>query len=114
VDQRLVNDRTGRGGRGGNTRDTTVARGQMMDIRVFQLVNSMSGTSSLSKDSTLVDVEVRDTLFIIKRPHPNPSLAYVDTGYFVGNDLIVPTLFDYREKWGVPLKPVTLIYNVTR
>ena len=60
IDRRLVNDRTGRGGTGGNTRDTTVVRGQFMDIRVLRHVTPSLGTITYQRDSTIVDVEIRD------------------------------------------------------
>ena len=37
IDQRLVNDRGGRGSTGGNTRDTTVLRGQFLERWSLQL-----------------------------------------------------------------------------
>jgi hypothetical protein len=113
VDSRLVNDRTGRGGTGGNTRDTTVARGQMMDIRILRQVTSQ-GTVVHTKDSSLVDVQVRDTSFIITRPHPDPARVRVDTGYYVGSQLIVPTLLDYRPTFNMTPRQVFLNYTVTR
>lgn len=87
VDQRLVNDRTGRGGTGGDTRDTTVARGQFIDLRVITGI----------RDSSIVDVVVKDTVVIITRPHPDPSRVRVDTGAFVGNQLLLATIIDYRQ-----------------
>ena len=112
IDKRLVNDRTGGGSSGGNTRDTTVARGQMMDIRIFLMENATGAVEV--KDSTVVDVEVSDTSFIVRRPHPNPQLARVDTGYFVGNLLVVPTVLDYRISMDVPLTHALLNYAITR
>lgn len=113
VDQRLINDRTGRGGSGGSTRDTTVARGQMMDIRILKQVAS-GGAEVFTRDSTLVDVQVRDTSFIITRPHPDPSRVRVDTGYFVGDQLIVPTMLDYRPAFNMEPRLIYLNYSVTR
>ena len=113
IDQRLVNDRTGRGGSGGNTRDTTVARGQMMDIRVLRNTTA-AGDVILTKDSTLVDVQVRDTSFIISRPHPDPARVRVDTGYYIGSQLIVPTMLDYRTMFNMTPRMVFLNYTITR
>lgn len=87
-DQRLVNDRTGRGGTGGNTRDTAVSRGQFIDMRII----------SGSRDSTVVDVEMQDTVVIVTRPHPDPSRVRVDTGWFLGDRLYLPTIIDYMVK----------------
>jgi hypothetical protein len=108
IDQRLINDRTGRGGTGGNTRDTSVARGQMIDLRI--LLETGDHDPVLRRDSTLVDVEVRDTVFIITRPHPDPARVRKDTGFFVDDLLVVPTLLDYS--WGVTQR--VLSYKVTR
>jgi predicted small secreted protein len=113
VDSRLLNDRTGRGGSGGNTRDTTVARGQMMDIRIIRQTTAAGGVT-YTKDSTLVDVQVQDTSFIISRPHPDPARVRVDTGYYVGSQLIVPTLLDYRPAFNMTPRMVFLNYTVTR
>lgn len=113
VDQRLINDRTGGGSSGGNTRDTTVARGQMMDIRILRQVTS-TGAVVQTRDSTIVDVQVRDTSFIISRPHPDPTRVRVDTGYYVGSQLIVRALLDYQLAFGMPPRRVFLNYTVTR
>ncbi len=112
IDKRLMNDRTGGGASGGNTRDTTVARGQFMDIRNLNLVAPDGGITP-RRDSTLVDVMVRDTMFVISRPHPDPGRVRVDTGYFVGVKLIVPTVIDYRNALGMPLHPALLNYQIT-
>ena len=90
IDRRLVNDRTGRGGTGGNTRDTTIARGQFMDIRVL--------SGGAVRDSTIVDVMVQDTVVVITRPSPDPTRVRVDSGWFQDGRLYVPTLVDYRQK----------------
>ena len=92
IDQRLTNDRTGRGGTGGNTRDTTIARGQFMDVRIF-----LGG----GRDSTIVDMMVRDTVVIVTRPHPDPSRVRADTGWFADGRLNLPTLIDYRQKYPI-------------
>ena len=115
IDQRLVNDRTGRGGTGGNTRDTTVARGQFMDIRTIrEFVNDGSGRIVLSIDSTLVDAEVRDTVLIITRVQPNKTISAVDTGHFIGDQLVLKTTIDYRTKYGMPLMSKILTYQLSR
>jgi hypothetical protein len=90
IDQRLVNDRTDRGGTGGNTRDTTVARGQFHDVRVLR---------GGERDSTIVDVMIRDTVVVITRPHPDPTRVRSDTGWYAGGRLVLPTIIDYRQKW---------------
>jgi hypothetical protein len=90
IDQRLVNDRTGRGGTGGSSRDTTVARGQFHDVRV---------TRGGERDSTVVDVMIRDTVVIITRLHPDPTRVRSDSGWFVDGRLVLPTIIDYRQKW---------------
>jgi hypothetical protein len=61
-----------------------------------------------------VDVEVSGTRYIIKRPHPNPALARVDTGMMDNGLLIVPTTLDYRATMGVDTKRVELKYTVDR
>ena len=113
IDQRLINDRTGRGGSGGNTRDTTVARGQMMDIRILSEMSSADEVLSVTRDSTLVDVMVKDTMFIITRPHIDPARVRVDTGYFLGDWLLVPTVTNYQQ-FGVAPFPTQFFYKVTR
>ena len=90
IDQRLVNDRTGSGGTGGNTRDTTVARGQFVDLRVFH---------GGERDSTVVDVMIRDTVVVITRLHPDPTRVRSDSGWFAGGRLVLPTIIDYRQKY---------------
>lgn len=112
IDKRLMNDRTGGGASGGNSRDTTVARGQFMDIRNFNLVAS-SGVITPYRDSTLVDVMVMDTMFVITRPHPGASRSRVDTGYFVGESLIIPTILDYQVTLNMPLRAALLNYKIT-
>lgn len=96
LDRRLVNDRTGRGNTGGNARDTTVARGQFMDVKVIKQFTPSMGTTSYQRDSTLVDVEIHDTMVIVTRDHPGASQVKVDTGYFSGDLLVLnatmPTL----------------------
>jgi hypothetical protein len=89
IDQRLLNDRTGRGQTGGNTRDTTIARGQFIDKRYI----------SGELDSTIVDVTIMDTVVIISRPHPDPTRVRADTGWFLDNKLVLPTTIDYRMNW---------------
>jgi hypothetical protein len=113
IDQRLINDRTGRGSSGGNTRDTSVARGQMMDIRILRQVSSI-GEVTFLRDSLLVDVEVRDTVFVVSRPHPDPARVRVDTGYFVDALLIIPTLLDYNPYQAHTPRNIVLSYRVTR
>lgn len=113
LDQRLVNDRTGRGETGGNTRDTTVLRGQMMDIRQFKRPLNDSVTV-YPRDSTIVDVEIRDTVFIITRPHPDPARTQVDTGAVLGRLLIVPTTINDRWNSGQQTRPAVLHYEITR
>jgi hypothetical protein len=118
VDQRLINDRTGRGASGGNTRDTTVARGQFMDIRVLrQVVKNAEGLPSgvvFRKDSTLVDAEVRDTTLVIRRSAPNKTLSGIDTGYFVGDRLVMSTTLDYLATFGIPRRTILLTYQLSR
>ncbi len=113
IDRRLLNDRTGRGQSGGNARDTTVARGQMMDIRILRMVSS-SGDVNLYRDSAMVDVEVKDTVVIVSRPHPDPSRVRVDTGYFQNDRLILATVLDYRAMGASATRPTLLNYNITR
>ena len=113
LDQRLLNDRTGRGPSGGNTRDTTVARGQFMDIRILKHV-TLNRPDSYQRDSLLVDVEVRDTTVILRR-HINPAVTETDTGFFVGDLLVVPTVIRYALGQIIPSpKQVILSYKVTR
>jgi hypothetical protein len=112
LDQRLVNDRTGRGSTGGNTRDTTVLRGQMMDIRVVRFALA-DGTIVHERDSMIVDVEIRDTVFIITRPFPDPSRTAHDTGAVLGRLLIVPTHIR-RPFLGSMGYPAVLQYDITR
>lgn len=115
IDQRLVNDRTGRGGTGGNTRDTTVARGQFMDIRILrEIMNDGSGTVVFTKDSTIVDVEVRDTTFVLTRSRPVLARATEDTGHFVDGRLVIATDIDYRIRYGMPIRRMLLSYQITR
>lgn len=115
IDERLVNDRTGRGGTGGNTRDTTVARGQFMDIRTLrQFVNDGTGSIVLRRDSTLVDAEVRDTVLIVTRSHPNRTIAAIDTGYFQDDMLVMRTTLDYLAQFGLPRRPIILTYRLSR
>ena len=118
IDQRLVNDRTGRGGTGGNTRDTTVARGQFMDIRILRLVvkgeNGQVADIQFRRDSTLVDVEVRDTTVVITRVHPNKTISAIDSGYFVDNELVLPTTLDYLATTGMPRRTIILRYQLSR
>lgn len=112
IDQRLINDRTGRGGSGGNTRDTTVARGQMMDIRVLSEMDASNSVVRVVRDSSVVDVAVKDTMFIVTRPHIDPTRVRVDTGYFLDDKLVVPTVANYPQ-YGVP-RPIEFLYKVTR
>ena len=118
IDQRLVNDRTGRGGTGGNTRDTTIARGQMMDIRVFSMMGPGtdvgSDVVSVFRDSAVVDVVVRDTVVIITRPHPDPAQAFADTGAFAGNELVISRMLNYSAEWGMPRRREEMRYRITR
>ena len=115
IDQRFFGDRTGRGNTGGNTRDKTVARGQFMVRRVIKHTTFTLGTVTVERDSLVVDLEVRDTVVIIKRPHPDPARVQVDTGYFLGNLLVVPTVL--RTLLGQPLipaRPAVLTYRIER
>ena len=118
IDQRLVNDRTGRGGTGGNTRDTTVARGEFMDIRVLREVVKDSAGATIDivfrKDSIVVDVEVRDTVLVITRLRPNRTIAAIDTGHFVGDDLVLRTTLDYLAHFGIPRRAMILTYRLSR
>jgi hypothetical protein len=118
LDQRLINDRTGRGTSGGNTRDTTVARGQFMDIRTLrQVVRDSEGVPIdvvFRKDSTLVDVEVRDTTLVIRRSAPNKTLSAIDTGYFVGDKLVMFTTLDYLAAFRIPRRTILLTYQLSR
>lgn len=84
--------------------------GKMMDVRVFREV--FPGGFQLTRDSTVVNVEVQGSRWIIHRPHPNPSLAYTDTGTVSEGVLTVPTTLDYRATKGVDLKRVQLVYTV--
>lgn len=94
IDQRLINDRTGRGGTGGNTRDTTVGRGQFMDIRSF---------AGGGRDSTIVELMVKDTVVVVTRLHPDAARVRVDTGWFSPDGrLVIPTIIDYQQKYPVP------------
>ena len=113
VDQRLINDRTGRGGSGGNTRDTTVLRGQMMDIRVVRFALH-DGTIVHERDSMIVDVEIRDTVFIITRPFPDPARVAHDTGAVLGRLLIVPTRISRANYGSQAGYPAVLQYTITR
>lgn len=88
------------------------APGKMRDVRVFR--ENYAGGFSLSRDSSIVDVEISGTRYIIRRPHPNASLARVDTGNFANGLLIVPTTLDYRAQMGVDLRRVELKYIVAR
>ena len=109
TDERLVTDRTSSGTGSGNARDTTVARGQMMDVRFFE----SSPTVGRTYDSTVVDVVRKDTVFLVTRPHPDPARTVVDTGYFVGNLLVIPTLLTRApntSQW----RRVLLIYRVSQ
>ena len=88
------------------------APGKMRDVR--EIRETYAGGFSLSRDSSIVDVEVSGTRYIITRPHPNPSLVRVDTGNFENGLLIVPTNLDYRAQMGVPLKRVELKYTIAQ
>lgn len=116
IDQRLLNDRTGRGGTGGNTRDTTVARGQFMEIRYLSEMNSSNEVVKSTRDSSVVDVELRDTTFIVTRPHPDPTRTRVDTGHFAGDYLLLPVLVDYVAlggQVGTPFRS-TFLFRIDR
>jgi hypothetical protein len=85
--------------------------GKMRDVRVLK--QAYSGGSTLTRDSTIVEVKIEGSRFIVHRPHPNPALAYTDTGSLTNGTLILPTTLDYRAQLGgVPLKNVQLIYRV--
>jgi hypothetical protein len=114
IDQRFFGDRTGRGTTGGNTRDTTVARGQFMERRTIKHVTHSLGTVTFERDSLLVDVEVRDTVVIITRPHPNPVLVQVDTGYFLNNLLVLPTVLRNLMGQSYGPRPVVFTYRIER
>ena len=118
IDQRLVNDRTGRGGTGGNTRDTTVARGQFMDIRILRLVvkDEVGNVADIvfRRDSTLVDVEVRDTTLVITRVQPNKTITAIDTGHFIDDKLVLRTTLDYLATVGMPRRQIILTYQLSR
>jgi hypothetical protein len=113
IDQRLVNDRGGRGSTGGNTRDTTVMRGQMMDLRTLVLLLEDGRTVAVS-DSVIVDVEVVDTTMIIRRPHPDPARTQVDTGFFANGLLVMPTVISLERFGGGGSIRRTFFYRVHR
>jgi hypothetical protein len=115
IDQRLVNDRGGRGSTGGNSRDTTVLRGQFLDIRTLEH-ESAPGVFVRFSDSLIVDAVIVDTTLILTRPHPDPSRTTVDTGYFSGGFLILSTEID-SDRFGIyfrPLERKVFKYRVSR
>jgi hypothetical protein len=110
VDERLVGGRNdGSTGGGGGTRDTTVAVGQMSDVRLY----NTSRDATLYRDSTVVDVVLKDTVFIITRSSPVPGRARVDTGYLVNDMLVVPTLNDRNADVRLHA-PMLLVYQLRR
>jgi hypothetical protein len=111
-DQRLINDRTGRGATGGNTRDTTVLRGQMMDLRRLRIKVYLDSVDV--NDSTVVDVEIRDTVFIVKYPHIDPARVSADTGVIIGNTLILPTRIRGTYFGSGSSTSATFKYQITR
>ena len=113
VDQRFLGDRTGRGSTGGNTRDTTVARGQFIDLRVLKVVSASGQQSLYLRDSAIVDVEMRDTVVIIRRA-VNPLTARVDTGYFVNDMMVVPTAISAVIGQVYGMRPAVLAYGISR
>jgi hypothetical protein len=88
------------------------AAGKMRDVRVLR--ETYPGGFALSRDSTIVDVEISGNRYIIRRPHPNPALARTDTGTIDNGLLIVPTTLDYRAQMGVDLKRVELKYTIAQ
>lgn len=90
-DVRLVNDRGGNSG-SGQPRDTATVRGKLIDVRFYSTYTDGDHVFlGRGYDTTVVDVIRRDTLFMILRPHPDPSRSRVDTGYFLNNRLFLPT-----------------------
>ena len=86
--------------------------GKMRDVREFR--ETYPGGFALSRDSTIVNVEISGARYIITRPHPNGALTRVDTGTFENGLLVVPTTLDYRATMGVDLKRVELKYTVAQ
>jgi hypothetical protein len=86
--------------------------GTMRDVRVIR--ENYPGGFALSRDSTIVEVQVSGARYIIRRPHPNPSLVRVDTGMLENGLLVLPTTLDYRAQMGVDLKRVELKYTVAQ
>ena len=84
--------------------------GKLMDVREFLEV--FPGGTQTSRDSTVVELEISGSQWIIHRPHPNPALAHTDTGTVSNGLLTLPTTLDYRATRGVSLKRVTLLYRV--
>ena len=64
-------------------------------------------------DSAIVDVEMRDTVVIIRRA-VNPLTARVDTGYFVNDMMVVPTAISAVIGQVYGMRPAVLAYGITR
>lgn len=89
-DVRLINDRGGNSG-SGQSRDTATVRGKLIDVRFYSSYTDAGAFLGRGYDTTVVDVVRRDTLFMVVRPHPDPTRSRIDTGYFQDNRLILPT-----------------------
>ena len=85
-----------------------------MERRVIKHTTYTLGTITYERDSAVVDFEVRDTVVIVSRPHPDRTRVQSDTGYFLGNLLVVPSVM--RSLLGQPYgpRPVVLTYRVVR
>lgn len=91
IDPRLFEDRSGGNGSGGGGRDSTTASARMADVRVFEERSGGANTPIVQtrRDSSGVIVERHGDLLLIKREHPDPLRAVVDTGEYSAGYMVV-------------------------
>lgn len=113
TDPRIADDRSGNGGTGGSTRDSTTVSARMADVRIFEERSSSGAVVGINVDSSTVTVERRGDVVLVRRAHPDPARAFVDTGRFENGRLVI-AIRDWITFGFHPANGATLMYNVIR